>query len=241
MPAILEKNTADYSLHLPKGGLGQTYEIADDRGQSVPLKIVGLLGNSIFQGDLLISEDAFVRLFPDQSGYRFFLVQAADGQDPKAIQTTLERGLAEYGFSAELARDRLAAFLAVQNTYLLTFQSLGALGLLLGTFGLAAVQVRSVLERRRELALMRATGFRRRTLAGLITLENAVLLGGGLACGVLAALVAVLPHLFGGGASIPWGGLAGTFVLVFAVGLLAGLAAVRCVLTMPLLASLRSE
>jgi putative ABC transport system permease protein len=241
VPAILEKNTADYSLHLPKGGLGQTYEIADDRGQSVPLIIVGLLGNSIFQGDLLISEDAFVRLFPDQSGYRFFLVQAADGQDSKAIQTTLERGLAEYGFSAELARDRLSAFLAVQNTYLLTFQSLGALGLLLGTFGLAAVQVRSVLERRRELALMRATGFRRRTLAGLITLENAVLLGGGLACGVLAALVAVLPHLFGGGASIPWGGLTGTFVLVFAVGLLAGLAAVRSVLTMPLLESLRSE
>jgi len=241
VPAILEKNTADYSLHLPKRGLGQTYEITDDRGQSVPLGIVGLLGNSIFQGDLLISEDAFVRSFPDQSGYRFFLVQAAEGQDPEAIRTTLERGLAEYGFSAELARDRLSAFLAVQNTYLLTFQSLGALGLLLGTFGLAAVQVRSVLERRRELALMRATGFRRRTLAGLITLENAVLLGGGLACGVLAALVAVLPHLFGGGASIPWGGLAGTFVLVFAVGLLAGLAAVRSVLTMPLLASLRSE
>ena len=58
--------------------------------------------------------------------------------------------------------------LAVQNTYLETFQSLGALGLLLGTLGLATVQFRSVLERRQELALMRAAGFRRGRLAKMV-------------------------------------------------------------------------
>jgi hypothetical protein len=240
VPVILEKNTANYSLHLWKG-VGQTYDISDDQGRKIRLWIVGLLKNSIFQGDLLVGESAFVRCFPEQSGYRFFLIETAEGQEPEAIRNTLEQGLAAYGFAAEAARDRLAAFLAVQNTYLLAFQSLGALGLLLGTFGLAAVQMRSVLERRRELALMQATGFRRRTLARLIGLENGVLLGGGLACGILAALVAVLPHWLGGGASIPWGGLAAAILSVFVVGLLAGLAAVRSVLTMPLAASLRSE
>ena len=34
----------------------------------------------------------------------------------------------------------------MQNTYLSTFQSLGGLGLLLGTIGLAALQLRNVLE-----------------------------------------------------------------------------------------------
>ena len=38
----------------------------------------------------------------------------------------------------------------------------------MGTFGLAAVQLRSVLERRGELALLRAVGFRRRLLAALV-------------------------------------------------------------------------
>jgi len=240
VPVILEKNTANYSLHLWKG-VGQTYDIADDRGRKVRLSIVALLNNSIFQGDLLIGESAFVRCFPDRSGYRLLLIETAEGQDPKTIGSTLESALADYGLAVETARDRLAGFLAVQNTYLLAFQSLGALGLLLGTFGLAAVQMRSVLERRRELALMQATGFPRRMLARLIGLENGVLLGGGLACGILAALVAVLPHFFGGGASIPWGGLAAAILLVFVVGLLAGLAAARSVLAMPLVASLRSE
>jgi acetyl-CoA carboxylase carboxyltransferase component len=41
--------------------------------------------------------------------------------------------------------------LAVQNSYISAFQSLGALGLVLGTFGIAAVQLRSIFERRKEL------------------------------------------------------------------------------------------
>jgi len=45
----------------------------------------------------------------------------------------------------------------VQNTYLNTFQVLGALGLLLGSAGLGVVVLRNVLERRAELAAMLAT------------------------------------------------------------------------------------
>ena len=67
------------------------------------------------------------------------------------------------------------------------------------------------------------------------------LLLAGLTCGLLAALVAVLPHLLLGGASIPWIWLGGTLALVLAVGLLAGLAAVRAALRAPLLPALREE
>jgi len=141
----------------------------------------------------------------------------------------------------ETTGERLARFLVVQNTYLGTFQSLGGLGLLLGTLGLAAVQSRNVLERRGELALLRATGFRRRVLAWLVMLENGLLLVAGLACGVVAAVVAVLPHLASGKAAIPWASLGATLLLVAAVGLVAGLGAVRAVLAAPLLAALRGE
>ena len=53
-------------------------------------------------------------------------------------------------------------------------------------------------------------------------IENSLLLVGGLAVGVLAALVAVLPHWLAGGASVPWLSLALTLALVLVVGLLAG-------------------
>ena len=84
--------------------------------------------------------------------------------------------------TSSMRAEQLAQFLAVQNTYLSTFQSLGALGLLLGTIGLAVVQLRSVLERRGELALMRATGFRRGRLVRMVMWENCLLAVGWIGC-----------------------------------------------------------
>ncbi len=143
------------------------------------------------------------------NGYRFFLIDTR-GKDAHQAAQALEGTLGDYGFDAETSAQRLAAFFAVQNTYLSTFQSLGGLGLLLGTFALAAVQLRSVLERRGELALMRAAGFRRAWLARMVMIENALLLTTGLASGIVAALVAVLPFWLAGGAAVPWASLAAT-------------------------------
>jgi ABC-type antimicrobial peptide transport system permease subunit len=223
--------------------LGANYDVRDASGRPLRLVVVGLLKASLFQGDLMISETAYLRHFPQESGYRMFLIETGPGQaaDVPSVARVLERTLGDYGFVAETTSQRLAAFQAVENTYLSTFQSLGGLGLLLGTFGLAAVQLRSVLERRGELALLRATGFRRRQLAGMVILENAMLLVAGLGCGVLSAAVAVLPHFTSGRASIPWASLAGTLGLVLAAGLLAGLAAVRSALRAPLVAALAGE
>jgi putative ABC transport system permease protein len=239
VPVILERNTANYALNL-WGGLGETFEISDGRGNPVRLRVVALLDNSIFQGDLLIGESAFLRLFPGTSGYRFFLVETPP-ERTAAVKQTLEQDLGDYGFSAETTGRRLADFLAVQNTYLSTFQSLGGLGLLLGTLGLAAVQLRNVFERRGELALLRATGFRRTTLAWLVLLEHAALLTAGLGIGTLSAMLAVLPHLLHRGVPLPWGSLAATLAAVLLVGLLAGALAVRAVVRAPLLSALREE
>src|SRR5258707_5373736 len=89
------------------------------------------------------------------------------------------------------SEQRLQSYLDVENTYRATFQALGGLGLLLGTLGLAVVLVRSVWERRGELALLRALGFRRSALGWLILAENAWLLLLGLAFGCVAAGIAI--------------------------------------------------
>ncbi len=238
MPVVLDYNTAEFSLH--QGQVGNRLDLQDDLGRTVRLQIVGLLKNSIFQGDLLIGEQAFLEHFPQVSGYRFFLIDT-HAESIMKVRQALEATLSDYGFDAESSRERLASFFAVQNTYLSTFQSLGGLGLLLGTFGLATVQLRSVLERRGELALMRAAGFRRGLLARLVMIENSLLLVLGLGIGVLAALVAVLPHWLGGGATVPWVSLALTLALVLIVGMLAGLMAVRATLRAELLPALREE
>jgi ABC-type antimicrobial peptide transport system permease subunit len=237
VPIVLDANTATYSLKL---GLGDVLDVDDGRGGKIACRVVALLKNSIFQGDVLMSERNFLTSFPDTSGYQLLLVDAPDDVADD-VSDALESTLGGFGMDVEPSAERLRGFMAVQNTYLSTFQSLGALGLLLGTFGLAAVQLRNVLERRGELALLQAVGFRRRTLAEMVLAENAALLLAGLVTGVVAAVVAVLPHFFSGGAGVPWETLAAMLAAIFVVGLLAGLWAVRATLDTPVLAALRGD
>ncbi len=240
VPMVLDKNTAAYSLHL--GGIGSQLTIEDGYGQPVTLEIVGLLANSVLQGKVMIAESHFLRLFPDTSGHQLFLIRKGSSELAiDQLSTLLETQLEDYGFDAVSAEEQLAGFLAVQNTYLSTFQSLGALGLLLGTLGLAIAQLRSILQRRGEIALLRSSGFRSSRLAELVLGENAVLLIAGLGIGTVAALVAVLPHYLLQAAGTPWKTLFVLLAAVVVAGLLAGWLAVRAAVKAPIVPSLRGD
>jgi putative ABC transport system permease protein len=240
VPMIVDRNTALYSLQLYK--TGNSLVVRDEANRPVTLKPSFMLLNSVLQGDVLIGEEDFMRLFPETAGRRFFLIRRGENSPPtEELAALLETQFEDYGFDAVDARQRLADLLAVQNTYLSTFQSLGALGLLLGVVGLSVVQLRSIIERRSELALLQATGFRRRRLAWMVLAENLVLLVGGLAIGSLAALAAVLPHALTSQAGTSWGTLAILLAIVAAVGSLAGWLASRTVLRAPLIPALRGD
>jgi len=237
IPVVIDENTARYSLGL-RGQPGEILTIENASGQKTKLLVVALLRNSIFQGDLLISEENLLKLFPDTRGYRYFLIRTPPGQR-QAVADLLEDRLGDFGLDVTPARERLAALLAVQNTYLSTFQSFGALGLMLGTLGLAAVQLRSVQQRRGELALLRAAGFGRRRITTLVLFEITTVMVAGLGLGAAAALLAVWPHLWSGAASFPWAPLGGMLLAVVACGVVAGTLAALTAVRDPLIAALR--
>ena len=188
-----------------------------------------------------MSDANFTKLFSDQEGYQFLLVEAARERAAQ-IAKTIEVGAVDLGADAMSTTERLAEFHRVENTYLSTFQTLGGLGLLLGTVGLAAVLLRNVLERRRELALLGAVGYRRAHVVAIVLAENLLLLGWGLAIGTCCALVAVAPALTDRGWRVSAAARGGWLLLaVFAAGLVSSIVATRAALRAPLLGALRSE
>jgi ABC-type antimicrobial peptide transport system permease subunit len=237
IPAIGDANTIEYSLGLSVGG---EIVVRDGAGAPVRLKVVATLRDSVLQGVLIVSEAKFLRLFPSQQGHRFFLVDVP-AQDAPSVAGPLAEHLADEGMRVEPARERLAAFHRVENTYLSTFQSLGALGLVLGAFGLVAVLLRNVLERRGELALLRAMGYRERTLAAMVVAEHVLLMVGGLGCGTVSALVAIAPAVAARGGVLPAAMVGLLLIAVTAAGLISSLLGGLVVLRSPLVAALRSE
>ena len=216
----------------------EDFLIQDEFGKPLSLKLV-TLENSLFQSQLIISESNFTKYFPSQSGYQFFLIKTPPALREETAQV-LEKTLGDYGFDLTSASARLASYRAVENTYISTFQSLGGLGVLLGTLGLALILFRNIIERRGELATLRAFGFRRQLLSRMLFLESCFLLAVGMLIGIVAGLVAILGsqgHL----PSFPWVSLTITLLFIFGFGIIANAIAVAVALRSPLLSTLKSE
>lgn len=237
VPAFGEQNTVMWQL---QSGLGGTVSVPDATGTPATLRIAGLLKDSVFQSALLVSERRFLGLYPGQEGFRFFLIACPPGTETR-VKDLLQTALAGRGFSATTSAEKLAGYLAIENTYLSTFQALGGLGLVLGSLGLAVVLLRSVWERQGELALLQALGYRHGSLNRLILIENATLLGLGLVVGTAAAFLSVAPQLVAGTATLPWGRLGFLLGLVLLVGLTATVLATWAALRQPLQPALRRE
>lgn len=238
VPAIADATSLQYVLH---ASVGDVITIDADTARPIRLRVVAALDDSMLQGELLIADRAFLDLFPNVAGYRVLFIDVVPPVPDRidAVGRFLEERLEPLGVDVEDSVRRLEAYHRVENTYLSTFQALGGLGLVLGSLGLAAIIARNVLERRRELALLGAAGFTGRHLQLLVVAEQLAVVGAGLAIGMTAALVAVLPVLLtrGGWPTLPLVWL-GAVVLA---GLVSAMGATRSVRRMALVPSLRSE
>ena len=237
IPVISDANSLTYVLHLT---LGDDIVLPGSSDRPIRLRVVAALSDSIFQRELLMSESNFVRAFPQREGYRFFLLDAAP-EKASAIGELLETRLTDFGVDAGLTAQRLAGFHQVEYTYLSTFQMLGGLGLVLGTVGLGAVLLRNVLERRRELALLRALGYRQADFFAMVIAENVLLLTCGLIAGAVCALLAIAPTFLDRGGRLPAATIGLLLFGVLMTGLVASLGATAAALRSPLLPALRAE
>jgi ABC-type lipoprotein release transport system permease subunit len=237
IPVIADANSMTYVLHRK---LGDEIAIEGDDGQTARLRLVAALSDSILQSELVMSEANFIKLFPGRGGYSFFLLDVEASRAGEVVGV-LEDQLSDFGFDAASTPERLASFHRVENTYLSVFQTLGALGLALGTLGLATVLLRNVLERRKELALLRAVGYNSRHFALMVIAENAFLVFCGLATGVLSAALAIAPAFITRGGQPATLSLAVMLLLVIITGLLASILATLAALRSPLIPALRAE
>ncbi len=194
VPAIADQTVIKWSLGKK---VGDTLVYTNHIGKEIKVKLIGGLAASIFQGNIIISNEYFAKHFPEVDGSNVFLI---DGNPEKQqqIRENLTLIFRDYGWRMTLAVQRLAEFMSVTNTYLSIFLVLGAFGLLLGTVGLAIVLARSIYQRSNELALLFATGYSFTNVFRMLFREYFILMMFGIVGGGISAIMAVMPTFLSG-------------------------------------------
>ena len=195
IPAIADQTVIQWGLGMKVGDI-LLYQ--NEIGDTLRLRLIAGTTPSIFQGYVIISNENFLKNYPTHSGTSVFLIDGKP-ENQQAISDELQSVFRDYGWEMQSTATRLVEFYSVTNTYLSIFLALGALGLILGTIGLAVILARTLLERRREIALMQAVGFSIQPIFRIITGEYLLLLFAGVMIGFAAAVVATLPAFLSAG------------------------------------------
>ncbi len=182
-------------------------------------------------GVILCDERTFARLFHDD-GFDSLAIYAAPGIDPHELRTRVIRSVLPLRVDVQTTRELRALVITIFNrTFAITY-ALYIISIAIAVLGVVTTLFALVLERRREIGLLRYLGLRTRDVRRMVLYEAAYIggLGGltGVLIGTLLALLLIFVinrQAFGWliELHVPWDFLAESIVLVVIAALLAGL------------------
>lgn len=191
--------------------------------------VAAVIDTAVVTASVVVTQDVLDVLAPGpaQTTDTVF-VDAADGVGADALRTAVADAVSPYVVVSVQDRDQFVDQMAAQVDQLLVIlYALLGLSLVIAVLGIVNTLALSVIERTREIGLLRAVGLGRLQLAGVVTVESVLtaVFGTlvGLAVGV--GLASVLPRVYAEEGLdrlvVPWDGLALMVVLALVVGVLA--------------------
>ncbi|MEU1509302.1 FtsX-like permease family protein [Kitasatospora sp. NPDC005748] len=216
--AVSPSFTADFKLPVKSGSadalgqgaivVGETYaadhglkvgdrigvDYGKGRAQTLPVGVILTKGNSLFDGNYFIGLDTLGKAVPvaDQGNDAVVFGKARPGSDVAGTLTALESSFKEY--PQVTVRDQAGYKDLVQeqvNSLLYIIYGMLGLAIVVAVLGVVNTLALSVVERTREIGLLRAIGLSRRQLRRMIRLESVV--------------IALFGAILGTGLGLAWG------------------------------------
>ena len=165
-------------------------EIGDKvTGKTQTVTVVGVLSakmppNLVF--GVYVHETTYRALFgaPD---YRTTLVRLAPGTAAVRAAKGIKAALVMSGVQAVSTKQSIDDAMAVSRGFLRIFQAFMGLGLFVGIAALGVIALRSVVERRQQIGMLRAIGYQRHTVALSFMLESSFIALAGILSGLVGA------------------------------------------------------
>ena len=177
----------------------QVRVLLENGGQLVVLTIIGVVDQAVSvtapafpEITTLISHEDHLQLLYEEPDLSRHLARVAAGADPRTTAQAIEAALRVETVSIiDALKDQQDTF----NAILALFQGFTGLGLLAGMAALGVIAVRSVVERRQQIGMLRAVGFRGSLVQAQLLLEMSFIAALGIILGAVLA-VALAWRLF---------------------------------------------
>jgi len=205
-------------------------------------EVVGIykkMGDPTMDSGIFIPHDTLRSMFATGDRYDAFVVQVQPGLDPEIVAEDLtsdlrrERGLKEgdEDFEVQTPQDLVNSFNAIFNIVQFVILGIAAISLVVGGVGIMNTMYTAVLERTKEIGIMKAIGATNKTILILFLIESGMLglVGGfiGLVTGLglakatqyIGRVVLDTTLLY---ALVPWWLIVGSLLFAFVAGVLSG-------------------
>jgi putative ABC transport system permease protein len=204
-------------------------------GNTLKLRVIGILSDTVpyAMAGISTSQSTLAHAYGERVRPTAYYFAVANGVDPTAVAPKLEAAFVANGLEANAISEELEDYVAVNWTFNRLIQGFMGLGLIVGIAALGVVSARAVVERRQQIGILRALGFRRRMIQMTFLLESSFIALTAIVVGTLLALVVAVNVINDSSSQaswseiaiiVPWVNLAIIFGAVYLAALLATLA-----------------
>jgi putative ABC transport system permease protein len=226
---------------------GDLLQVYFSKGQGQPIlstnvTVAGVMSSFLFNGGIVGTSKLLWNSFQVGTG-QFGFVKVTSGTDPTLVANIMKKDFARLGMVTIVIPVIISNFIQIGQSFLGVFEAFLALGLVVGIAGLGIISIRSVVERRKEIGVLRAIGFRKNMILSAFLLENSYVALLGILIGIILGIdlgyaIATSP---GSGLSfvIPWVSLLEIIVFSYGLAVLATLSSSRRAARIPPAEALR--
>jgi putative ABC transport system permease protein len=204
-------------------------------GKTLRVTVIGILEETApyAMNGISTSQRTLAAAYADRVRPTAYYYALAEGADARAVAPKLESAFVANGLEADALDEVLEDLISVQLTFNRLIQGFMGLGLIVGIAALGVISARAVVERRQQIGILRAIGFRKRMIQLSFLIESSFIALTAIVIGTALGLV-IGRNIVDDVSSqsswsdihlvVPWLNLTIIFAAVYAAALLATLA-----------------
>jgi putative ABC transport system permease protein len=166
------EETEAMELIVKAAHVGGTITITDMAGQNRTrvLTVIGIMDQLFFFQGILLKKDVVNNEYGGVDS--LIVIELGEGEDTDAVAKAFEKHYLELGLQTSDLVGTINALISVMKNFMYLMEGFLGIGLLVGIAGIGIISYRNVIERRQQIGMLRAIGFKKGMIAKSVLIET---------------------------------------------------------------------